>query len=171
MEYNRERCCRYIICRLSEIINQDAINCNVKSQETYIQQAKGLHIGFFKYGGRKLLAEIDMDNEFEHMREMIEQALDGLLTPARKKSLQKNIIITSMRSLVEIPLKESGLEFLTKYNNKSADVKIRIGKSRWLEVNMKYDNISESVDKLIAAAQAMQELVLTAGNNIGLPTL
>ena len=49
MEYDRNKCCRYIIWRLCEIIREDAVKCNVKTREEYLQQSKGLHVGYFKY--------------------------------------------------------------------------------------------------------------------------
>lgn len=171
MEYNRNKCCRYIIWRLCDIIREDAIKCDVKSRDYYLQLAKGLHVGYFKYGGQGLLAELDMDQEYKHMREQIEMALDQALGPARQKSMTKLIITSSMKPIVEMPLKEAGLEYTAKYNNKSADVRVKIGGKRWLEVNLKYRNLNEAVDRLIAAALAMKELYLMTGNNIGLPVV
>ena len=112
-----------------------------------------------------------MDHEFEHMRKDIELALDQVLAPARQKSMIKQIVTSSMKQVVEIPLKESGLEYTAKYNNKSADVRVKIGGNRWLEANLKYGTLIESVDRLIAAALAMRELYFMTGNNIGLPIM
>ena len=112
-----------------------------------------------------------MDHEFEHMRKDIELALDQVLAPARQKSMVKQIITSSMKQVVEIPLKESGLEYIAKYNNKSADIRVKISGNCWLEVNLKYMNLNEAVDRLIAAALAMKELYLMTGNNIGLPVM
>ena len=112
-----------------------------------------------------------MDHEFEHMRKDIELALDQVLAPARQKSMVKQIVTSSMKQVVEIPLKESGLEYIAKYNNKSADIRVKISGNRWLEVNLKYRNLNEAVDRLIAAALAMKELYLMTGNNIGLPVM
>ena len=83
----------------------------------------------------------------------------------------KQIVTSSMKQIVEIPLKESGLEYTAKYNNKSAVVRVRIGDNRWLEANLKYGILMESIDRLIAAAFAMKELYLMTGNNIGLPVI
>jgi hypothetical protein len=171
MEYDRNRCCAHIIWRLCDIIREDAIKCDVKTREYYLQQAKGLHVGYFKYGGQGLLAEMDINKEYEHMRENIEMALDQALGPARQKSLTKLIITSSMKPVIEMPLKEAGLVYTAKYNNKSADVRVNIGGNRWLEVNLKYRNLNEAVDRLIAAAVAMKELCYMTGNNIGLPIL
>ena len=171
MKYDRNKCGRYIIWRLCDIIREDAIKCDVKSRDYYLQQAKGLHVGYFKYGGQGLLAELDMDQEYEHMRGDIEMALDQVLGPARQKSMTKLIITSSMKPIVEMPLKEAGLEYTAKYNNKSADIRVNIGGNRWLEVNLKYRNLNEAVDRLIAAAVAMKELCYMTGNNIGLPIL
>ena len=171
MEYDRNKCCRYIIWRLCEIIREDAVKCNVKTREEYLQQSKGLYVGYFKYGAQRLLADVDMDHEFEHMRKDIELALDQVLAPARQKSMVKQIVTSSMKQVVEIPLKESGLEYTAKYNNKSADVRVKIGGIRWLEANLKYGTLIESVDRLIAAALAMRELYFMTGNNIGLPIM
>jgi hypothetical protein len=112
-----------------------------------------------------------MDQEYEHMRGDIEMALDQVLGPARQKSMVKQIVTSSMKQVVEIPLKESGLEYIAKYNSKSAVVRVKIGGNRWLEANLKYGIIMESVDRLIAAALAMKELYLMTGNNIGLPVM
>jgi hypothetical protein len=112
-----------------------------------------------------------MDQEYKHMREQIEMALDQALGPARQKSMTKLIITSSMKPIVEMPLKEFGLEYTAKYNNKSADIRVKIGGNRWLEVNLKYRNLNEAVDRLIAAALAMKELYLMTGNNIGLPVM
>ena len=171
MEYDRNKCCRYIIWRLCEIIREDAVKCNVKTREEYLQQSKGLHVGYFKYGAQRLLADVNMDHEFEHMRKDIELALDQVLAPARQKSMVKQIITSSMKPIVEMPLKEVGLEYTAKYNNKSADIRVKIGGNRWLEVNLKYRNLNEAIDRLIAAAVAMKELYLMTENNIGLPVM
>ena len=171
MEYNRNKCCRYIIWRLCEIIREDAVKCNVKTREEYLQQSKGLHVGYFTYGAQRLLADVNMDHEFEHMRKDIELALDQVLAPAIQKSMVKQVITSSMKPIVERPLKEVGLEYTAKYNNKSADIRVKIGGNRWLEANLKYGIIMESVDRLIAAALAMKELYLMTGNNIGLPIM
>ena len=171
MEYDRNKCCRYIIWRLCEIIREDAVKCNVKTREEYLQQSKGLHVGYFKYGAQRLLADVSMDHEFEHMRKDIELALDQILPSARQKSMVKQIVTSSMKQVVEIPLKESSLEYNARYNNKSADVRVKIGGNRWLEANLKYGILMESVDRLIAAALAMKELYLMTGNNIGLPVM
>ena len=112
-----------------------------------------------------------MDHEFEHMRKDIELALDQVLAPARHKSMVKQIVTSSMKQVVEIPLNESGQEYNARYNNKSAVVRVKIGGNRWLEANLKYGIILESVDRLIAAALAMKELYLMTGNNIGLPVM
>ena len=112
-----------------------------------------------------------MDHEFEHMRKDIELALDQVLAPARQKSMVKQIVTSSMKPIVEMPLKEVDLEYTAKYNSKSADIRVKIGGNRWLEVNLKYRNLNEAVDRLIAAAVAMKELCYMTGNNIGLPIL
>ena len=77
-----------------------------------------------------------MNQEYEHMREQIEMALDQALEPARQKSMTKLIITSSMKPIVEMPLKLANLEYTAKYNNKSADIRVRIGGNRWLEVNL-----------------------------------
>ena len=79
-------------------------------------------------------ADVNMDHEFEHMRKDIELALDQVLAPARKKSMVKQIVTSSMKQVVEIPLKESGLEYIAKYNSKSKELYLMIGNNIGLPV-------------------------------------
>jgi hypothetical protein len=171
MEYNRNHCCKHIIWRLCDIISKDAIKCDVKSREFYLNLSKGLYTGYFKYGGQRLLAELDMNQEHEYMREEIEMALDKILGPARQKSMTKLIITSLMETIIEIPLKQADLEYAVKYYKNSADVRVKIGDLRWLEANLKYKkNLNDAVDKLIAAAVAMKDLCYMT-DTIGLPIL
>ena len=54
-------------------------------------------------------------------------------------------------------------------NKHIVDIKIKVSRTKILEVNIKHEDLNESVDRLINATRALQELIEIAGNNLGLP--
>ena len=74
-----------------------------------------------------------------------------------------------MKAVLDPRLKESGIDYTAKYNKKSVDIRIKVSRTKTLEVNIKHEDLNESVDRLINATRALQELIEIAGNNLGLP--
>lgn len=142
MEYSREKFCLYVIGRMCELIQGHTVKSKLLSRDEYVHLFRGMTTGYFKYSPH-IAGHIDMEKERKEIWPEVEKVMDEQLEKARHKCLEKSIVTTAMRSILEPRMKESGLEYTAKYNRKGVIVRIRINSVRMLEANIKYHQVQE----------------------------
>ena len=171
MRYSWDECKLYVIDRLSWKIQGQVKHGVLESRDYFVEQASCLAHSYFRYKRCREVPQIQGSAEWEQIWPDIERIMDKQLENGRRKCIEKAVISTSMKAVLEPRLKESGLDYSAKYNKKSVDVRIRVSGTRTLEVNIKYEDLQGTVDSLINTAKALQTLTHCARENIGLPKM
>lgn len=171
MRYSWDECRLYVIDRMSKKIQGQIKHGVLESRDYFVEQAPCLAHCYFRYRRCREVPQIQGSEEWEQMWPDIERIMDELLEKGRRKCIEKAIISTSMKAVLEPRLKESGLDYSAKYNKKSVDIRIKVSRTRTLEVNIKHEDLHEAVNSLINAAKTLQTLIHCAGENIGLPKM
>jgi hypothetical protein len=171
MRYSWDECKLYVIDRLSWKIQGQVKHGVLESRDHFVEQASCLAHSYFRYKRCREVPQIQGSEEWEQIWPDIERIMDKQLENGRRKCIEKAVISTSMKAVLEPRLKESGLDYSAKYNKKSVDVRIKVSGTRTLEVNIKYEDLQGAVDCLINTAKALQTLTHCAGENIGLPKM
>ena len=171
MRYSWDECKLYVIDRLSWKIQGQVKHGVLESRDYFVEQASCLAHSYFRYKRCREVPQIQGSAEWEQIWPDIERIMDKQLENGRRKCIEKAVISTSMKAVLEPRLKESGLDYSAEYNKKSVDVRIRVSGTRTLEINIKYEDLQGAVDCLINAAKALQSLTHCAGENIGLPKM
>ena len=169
MRYSWDECKLYVIDRLSWKIQGQVKHGVLESRDYFVEQASCIAHSYFRYKRCREVPQIQGSAEWEQIWPDIERIMDKQLENGRRKCIEKAVISTSMKAVLEPRLKESGIDYTAKYNKKSVDIRIKVSRTKILEVNIKHEDLNKSVDRLINATRALQELIEIAGNNLGLP--
>lgn len=169
-EYNWEECRLYVIDRICRDIKRASICDALESREDYMRLSRILFVGYFRSKRYKALPTLEeQQEEWNRMLPDIERSIDGQMEMARRRILERTIISTSMKAVLEPRLNEAGLEYEVSYHKRSVDIKIRIGTNNLLDVNIKQNDLNASIDGLINTAKALRQLIATAGSNLSIP--
>lgn len=107
-EYNWEECRLYVIDRICRDIKRVSICDALESREGYMRLSHILFVGYFRSKRYKALPTLEEhQEEWNRMLPDIERSIDGQMEMARRRILERTIISTSMKAVLEPRLNAS----------------------------------------------------------------
>lgn len=125
----------------------------------YVHEAK--YIQQFEYFHRRhsRLAKETLEEVWKEISPELFNIAETLIRAARSKLLQKTILSSSVKGILEPALEEVGLPYTIKYNQKCVILTLEVIPTQNFEAIVKYDKVQESLPHII---QSWKSLAATA---------
>ena len=126
----------------------------------YILEAKHIHQTEYIFQRHRPLDRSILDEVWNVIYPQLFEITENLTRIARSKLMQKSILSSSAKGLLEPALQEVGLPYTIQYNPKCVILALEVTPGYNFEAVIKYDKVQESLPHII---QSWKSLAATAG--------
>ena len=132
----------------------------------YVLEAKHIQQTEYFFRRHRPLSKDILEEVWNEISPQLFNISENLTRIARSKLLQKTILSSSVKGILEPALEEAGLPYTIQYNQKCVILTLEVSPSQNFEAIVKYDKVQESLPHIIQSWKSLAATAALIGSRI-----